>query len=123
MAITVPPQNKAAFEAVMSALGGDDYSYYLDMKKSFKEILLPSYSIPEDYENLKFSEEQHLGHNLNIFESEKFKNSNAEQAIIDCILMSKCSHSLFSKSNLALVSIMLKDNYNFSFLDEHIYHE
>ena len=104
-------------------LATDDYSYYLSMKKNFHEILLPSNSIPENYENLKFSEEQHLGHNLNIFESEKFKNLNAEQAIIDCILMSRCSHSLFSKSNLALVSIMLKDNYNFSFLDEHIYHE
>ena len=37
MAITVPPQNKAAFEAVMSALGGDDYSYYLFDVKNVEE--------------------------------------------------------------------------------------
>lgn len=29
MAITIPPINKTAFEDVMQALGGDDYSYYL----------------------------------------------------------------------------------------------
>jgi len=29
MAITIPPNNKQAFEDVMDALGGDDYSYYL----------------------------------------------------------------------------------------------
>ena len=29
MAITIPPHNKQAFEDVMDALGGDDYSYYL----------------------------------------------------------------------------------------------
>ena len=29
MAITIPPDNKKAFEDVMDALGGDDYSYYL----------------------------------------------------------------------------------------------
>ena len=29
MAITIPPHNKQAFEDVMNALGGDDYSYYL----------------------------------------------------------------------------------------------
>ena len=29
MAITIPPVNKSAFEDVMKALGGDDYSYYL----------------------------------------------------------------------------------------------
>ncbi len=104
-------------------LATDDFPYYQSMKKNFKEKLLPLNSIPEDYGNLKFLEDQLLGHNLNIFESEKFKNSNTKQAIIDCILMSKCSHSLFSKSNLSLVSIMLKDSYNFSFLDEHIYHE
>tara|TARA_B100001996_G_scaffold373217_1_gene350454 strand:- start:85 stop:1512 length:1428 start_codon:yes stop_codon:yes gene_type:complete len=37
MAITVPPQNKQAFEAVMSALGGDDYSYYLFDVKNIEE--------------------------------------------------------------------------------------
>ena len=29
MAVKVPSQNKKAFEDVMAALGGDNYSYYL----------------------------------------------------------------------------------------------
>ena len=37
MAITIPPVNKSAFEDVMKALGGDDYSYYLFDVKNVEE--------------------------------------------------------------------------------------
>jgi len=37
MAITIPPHNKQAFEDVMDALGGDDYSYYLFDVKNIED--------------------------------------------------------------------------------------
>ena len=50
MAITIPPVNKSAFEDVMKALGGDDYSYYLfDVKNvEDKDCLLYTSPSPRD---------------------------------------------------------------------------
>lgn len=43
-----------------------------------------------------------------------------EEAIIDSIIMSKCDYSFYVKSNISLLSILLRDDFNYNFIDNHI---
>ncbi len=102
-------------------LATDDKYYLLNMKKKFKTLILPSYSkLINKYKIDTFNDKQDLGaHQLNVYEDEETKTRLGEEAIIDSIIMSKCKYSLLSKSNVSLLSILLRDDYNFSFLDGH----
>ena len=103
-------------------LATDDKYYLMNMKKKFNTSMLPSYSkLINKYKIDTFNDNQDLGaHQLNVYEDEETKTRLGEEAIIDSIIMSKCKYSLLSKSNVSLLSILLRDNYNFSFLDGHI---
>ena len=67
------------------------------------------------------STEQDTGtHFINVYGSENWKTQLGTEALTDAILLSKCKYSLLSQSNLSLASILLRDDYNFEFLDAHI---
>ena len=55
-----------------------------------------------------------------IFESESIKLKNCKIALIDMILLSKCDESLLCQSNLSIVSILMRDNNKYDFLDSDI---
>ena len=59
-------------------------------------------------------------HRDNIYQNEDFKTKLGEEAILDSIIMSKCSYSLLSQSNLSLVSILLRKDYKYQLIDENL---
>jgi hypothetical protein len=103
-------------------LATDDWYYFNNVKKKFKTLLLPNYStIKNKYRFDIFKNKQELGiHQLNVYADEETKTKLGEEAIIDAVIMSKCKYSILSKSNISLLTILLRDDYNFEFIDDHI---
>jgi hypothetical protein len=95
-------------------LATDEKNYYNKMKYFFGKNLLKM--------NTKIlSSEQDTGtHFINVYGTESWKTQLGTEALTDAILLSKCKYSLLSQSNLSLASILLRDDYNFEFLDAHI---
>jgi len=95
-------------------LATDEKSYYNKMKYFFSKNLLKM--------NSKIlSTEQDIGtHFINVYGTESWKTQLGIEALTDAILLSKCKYSLLSQSNLSLASILLRNDYNFEFLDAHI---
>jgi hypothetical protein len=59
-------------------------------------------------------------HISSIYKSPEKKYILGEEAIIDTILMSKCDYSFCVRSNLSLLNIILRDDFNYEFIDDHI---
>lgn len=59
-------------------------------------------------------------HFSHMHSDEKTKNMLGIDMLIDAILMSKCEFSILMKSNVSLLSVFMRSNYNYSFLDDHI---
>lgn len=59
-------------------------------------------------------------HNDAINEIDDIKYLIGEEAIIDTILMSKCDYSFCVRSNLSLLNIILRDDFNYEFIDNHV---
>lgn len=67
------------------------------------------------------STDKNIGtHFMNVYGTESWKTQLGTEALTDAILLSKCKYSLLSQSNLSLASILLRNDYNFEFLDAHI---
>jgi hypothetical protein len=95
-------------------LATDDRDYLIEMQTSFKKnkIILNS---------TIFGDKNKKGiHASNIYESEKYKSKLGEEALLDAMLMSNCNYSLLSQSNLSIVTLLLRNDYNYSFLDKHM---
>jgi hypothetical protein len=94
-------------------LATDDEQYLKQMKREFKKklIKLNSKTLPKNT----------LGvHNNNIWESETHKNKLAIEAILDSIIMSNCNYSLLSQSNISIMTLLMRNDYNYDFLDKHM---
>jgi hypothetical protein len=89
----------------------DELSKYKLMKKDFGKKLCKI--------KIKNLNETAI-HLNNLYESENNKKSSCEEALTDTLLMSMCDYSLLSQSNLSLVSLLMRDDYNYKFIDEHI---
>jgi hypothetical protein len=100
-------------------LATDDKLFYMKMKKKFNSLMLPNYSsMLNKYKISDFNDDQDIGvHQLNVYEDEETKTKLGEEAIIDSMIMSKCKYSILSKSSISLLTILLKNDYNFSFID------
>lgn len=48
------------------------------------------------------------------------KHILGEEALIDSILMSKSNYACHMRSNISLLSILLRNDYNYEFIDDHI---
>jgi len=59
-------------------------------------------------------------HISSIHKTPEEKYTLGEEAIIDTILMSKCDYSFCVRSNLSLLNIILRDDFNYEFIDDHI---
>ena len=89
-------------------LASDDKEYIKLVKNEFQKKMIKMNSTI-------FSDKDGV-HRDNIYQNEDFKTKLGEEAILDSILMSKCSYSLLSQSNLSLVSILLRKDYKYKFL-------
>ena len=82
------------------------------MKKNFADCLIKK--------KINLNKNIEALHLASIFESESIKLKNCKIALIDMILLSKCDESLLCQSNLSIVSILMRDNNKYDFLDSDI---
>ena len=95
-------------------LATDDQEYFNQMKTEFKKKIIKS--------NAKFfanSQSQGI-HRDNIWESETHKNKIASEAILDSIIMANCDYSLLSQSNISAMTILMRNDYKYDFIDKHL---
>jgi len=90
-------------------LATDDLEYKNFMIKSFKKKSLI-------FNNTRFAKVDGL--HKNYWESDDIKTKIAEEALLDTMLMSRCNYSLLSSSNISLVSILMRKDNKYSFIDD-----
>lgn len=95
-------------------LATDNFTIYQKFKKDFKNNLIKLDTII-----IKKNTHQSL-HKSNIYASEEIKTKLVTDVIRDIIIMSKCKYSLLSSSGVSLLSILMRNNYNYEFIDNHI---
>ena len=100
------------YDAIFLATDEEDtYSY---LKTEYGDQLI-SYSTMRSQKG--DTRGTHFGH---ITDTAENKHILGEEAIIDFLLMSRCSYSLCMRSNLSLLSILARQDFNYSFIDDHI---
>jgi hypothetical protein len=93
-------------------LATDDFNIRSLMEKNFADCLIKK--------KINLNKNIEALHLASIFESESIKLKNCKIALIDMILLSKCDESLLCQSNLSIVSILMRDNNKYDFLDSDI---
>ena len=91
-------------------LATDDQKYKALIKKKFNSKLLKSYST--------ILSKDKGAHYENIYQNEIFKTKLGDEAIVDSILLSRSKYSLICQSNLSLVSILMRNDFNYKLIDE-----
>ena len=94
----------------------DEYFFIKKMYKHFKKDLILPYSKIIDKNNNSNAV-------VNLINSERIKTRLGEEALIECLIMSKCKFNLLSKSNMGLTAILLRNDMNYKFIDENIFHK
>jgi hypothetical protein len=95
-------------------LATDDKEYLHKMKSSFSKNTIKINSTI-------FGEKNGRGiHENNPYESESYKTLLGEEALLDIMLMSNCNYSLLSQSNVSLITLLLRNDYDYDFLDLHM---
>lgn len=103
-------KNKNKFKKIF--LATDDYYIHNLMKKNFMSTLVrKKVSLRKNKEAL---------HVASLYENEQTKIQNCKEALIDAIILSKCEESLLCQSNLSILSILLRNNNKYDFLDSDI---
>ena len=114
-------QNKLQYESLITS--------YLKKKKCKKILLCTDSKQILDIYKKKFgskiisnstilSYDNRSIHKSNIYQSDKFKFKLGAEAISDAILMSKCKYNLFMHSNISYLAVMLRNDFNYKFIDD-----
>ena len=93
-------------------LATDDEQYLKKMKQEFKKKLIKLNSTTYGQTNGV--------HHYAIWECETYKNKLATEAILDSIIMSNCDYSLLSQSNISIMTLLMRNDYNYDFLDKNM---
>jgi len=102
--------NKFNIEKIF--LATDDEKYLKKMKQEFKKkIIKLNSTIYSQADGVHFA---------GIWECETHKNKLATEAILDSIIMSNCNYSLLSQSNISIMTLLMRNDYNYDFLDKHM---
>jgi hypothetical protein len=73
------------------------------------------------YATLRCEENNTTGlHYSNQHSDKEIKYRMGEEMIIDMMLMSKCNYSYYVRSNVSLLSILMRTDFNYNFYDDHI---
>lgn len=95
-------------------LATDEEDIYQNMKNDFKTKVV-------SYSTIRAQSGDTRGlHHSYANEMKDKKYVLGEEAIIDMLLMSRCQYSLCSHSNLSLLNIIIRKDYNYEFLDDHV---
>lgn len=95
-------------------LATDEEEMYMNFKKDFGDILL---KYDTDLAPLGSSTGLHYS-NIQNDESKKIKLGI--DMLVDMLIMASCKYSLCMKSNVTILNILFRDNYNYEFIDDHI---
>jgi hypothetical protein len=102
--------NKFNIEKIF--LATDDEQYLKKMKQEFeKKIIKLNSTIYSQADGV---------HHAGIWECETHKNKLATEAILDSIIMSNCNYSLLSQSNISIMTLLMRNDYNYDFLDKNM---
>lgn len=95
-------------------LATDEDRVYRMLKDQFGDKIL-------SYSTMRSQDGDTRGtHFAHASDTEENKYTLGEEAIIDFLIMSRCSYSLCMKSNLSLLSILMREDFNYNFIDNHI---
>ena len=98
-------------------LATDEDRVYKLLKESFGDKIL-------SYSTMRSREGDTRGtHFAHVTDTEENKYILGEEAIIDFLIMSRCSYSLCMKSNLSLLTILMRNDFNYKFVDNHIQYD
>lgn len=98
-------------------LATDEDRVYKLFKESFGDKIL-------SYSTIRSQEGDTRGtHFAHVTDTEKNKYILGEEAIIDFLIMSRCSYSLCMKSNISLLTILMRNDFNYKFVDNHIQYD
>lgn len=93
-------------------LATDDEEMKNMMQKKFTNSLVR--------QNLSLRKNKDSLHFGLMFESENIKIKNCKEALIDALLISRCNESLVCQSNLSIISILMRSDKKYYFLDANI---
>ena len=96
-------------------LATDEKEIYLNFKKSFGKKLIKYKTILATTSRSLFDS--------NAYAPEKIKSNLVSNVIKDIIIMSNCKHSLCMHSGVSLINILMRNDYNYEFIDNHIDYE
>lgn len=95
-------------------LATDEQETYDNVKKDFGSILLK-------YNTDLIPSGSDTGlHYSNAYSDEAKKNKLAVDMLTDVIIMSSCKYSLCMKSNVSILNILFRNDFNYEFIDNHI---
>jgi len=95
-------------------LATDEEETYINFRKDFGDILLK-----HDTELSPSGSSTGL-HYSNAHNNESKKIKLGVDMLVDMLIMASCKHSLCMKSNVTILNILFRDNYNYEFIDDHI---
>lgn len=76
------------------------------------------------YSTIRCKKDSKLGiHFTFTNEKDEKKYLIGEEALVDSILMSRCDSSLYVRSNISLLSLLLRKDFNYEFYDDHIIYD
>lgn len=96
-------------------LATDEKEIYLKFKKSFGKKLIKHKTILSNTSRSLFDS--------NAYAPEKIKSNLVSNVIKDIIIMSNCKYSLCMHSGVSLINILLRNDYKYEFIDNHIDYE
>jgi len=95
-------------------LATDEQEIYDHIKKDFNSILIK-------YETNLAPKNSQIGlHYINQNKDFYTKYQTGIDVLTEIGIMSSCKYSLYMKSNVSLVSILMRNNLNYEFIDDHI---
>lgn len=95
-------------------LATDEDEIYLKFKRDFKKILIKNKTTLAKKNSI-----QSLFQNK-VYQSELTKFNLAIEVFSDIFIMSKCKYSLCMKSGVSLLNILMKKDFEYEFIDNHI---
>jgi hypothetical protein len=95
-------------------LATDENEIYLKFKKDFGKILIKNPTTLAKKNSIQSIFQK------NVYETEDRKSAMATEVISDIIIMSKCKFSLCMRSGVSLLNILMRQDYNYEFIDNHI---
>lgn len=95
-------------------LATDNFDTVKNFKEDFGDLVIKR---PTD---LATKDNPYGLHYSNINSSDEVKYKLGVDMLVDAIIMSKCDYSLCVRSNVSILNILMRQDFNYNFIDDHI---